>query len=368
VFTGAKLTGRRAAIVNATLRGLAMGYPIAVSLFIVALRLIGERWWGTTIALYIPRLPFALPLLPLTAAIIWLGPGRLLWTQVVATSLLLVLLGFNFAWPGRATPGAFHLRVVSCNINGGTLGAETILRSLLPTDADVILLQEVDPGSYGQLHAQVPGYTVRESGQFWLASRFPVEEVMEPPKMINMGFLRSQRFVRYRLMTPAGPLLLYNVHPISPRDGLEGVRGNGFRRQILRGNLFSPRARTLVTQNTALRLVQLAAVAADARSARVPVLIAGDTNLPGLSWAYAHLLGDYRDGFSEAGTGFGYSFPSPQHPWMRIDRIMADRHFRFLGFQVIDRYVSDHFAIRADLELPQATGHQLRAQSSGHSG
>ena len=82
-----------------------------------------------------------------------------------------------------------------------------------------------------------------------------------------------------------------------------------------------------------------------------PVVIAGDTNLPGLSWAFAHWLGDYTDGFSAAGTGFGYSFPAPRTPWMRIDRIMADRHFRFGEFRVIDSYISDHFAVMADLEL-----------------
>jgi endonuclease/exonuclease/phosphatase (EEP) superfamily protein YafD len=352
LFNGANLAARRAAIVNATLRSLAIGYPIAVIAFIVALRLVGERWWATTIALYLPRLPFALPLLPLTAAILWIGPRRLLWTQALATFLLLALLGFRVAWPTTATPGAFHLRIVSCNINGGALGVQKILRSLRAVDPDVIVLQEVEPGSYDHLRAIMNGFTIRESGQFWLASRFPVEEVMEPPIMTNMGVARSLRFVRYRITTPTGPVLLYNVHPISPRDGLEGVRGDGLRNQFLRGDLFNTRARAMVTQNTSLRLTQLQAVAEDAHTFREPVLIAGDTNLPGLSWAYAHWLGDYQDGFTEAGDGFGYSFPSPRHPWMRIDRIISDRRFRFLDFRVIDSYISDHFAVMADLELP----------------
>jgi vancomycin resistance protein VanJ len=361
LFNGAKLAGRRATILNATLRSLAIGYPIAVIAFIVALRLVGERWWGTTIALYLPRLPFALPLLPLTAAILWIGPRRLLWTQVLATVLLLMLFGFRISWPTSTTPGAFRLRIVSCNINGGSLGVGRVLRSLQATNPDVILLQEVDPASYERLRASIRGYAIRESGQFWLASRFPVSEMMEPPRMVNMGVPRSQRFVRYRITTPAGPILLYNVHPISPRDGIEGVRGDGFRRQLLRGDLFNTRARALVTQNTSLRLTQLEAVAADARDSHEPVLIAGDTNLPGLSWAYAHWLGEYRDGFYEAGTGFGYSFPSPRHPWMRIDRIMANERFRFLNFTVIDSYISDHFAVMADLELPASAGRPVTA-------
>jgi hypothetical protein len=30
---------------------------------------------------------------------------------------------------------------------------------------------------------------------------------------------------------------------------------------------------------------------------------------------------------------------------------MADRHFRFDDFRVINSYISDHFAVLADLEL-----------------
>jgi endonuclease/exonuclease/phosphatase family metal-dependent hydrolase len=129
------------------------------------------------------------------------------------------------------------------------------------------------------------------------------------------------------------------------------VRGDGFRHQILRGNLFNTRARTMVAENATLRMDQLQAIAADARDAQVPVLIAGDTNSPGLSWAFAHWLGDYRDGFSEAGNGFGYTFPAPGHPWMRLDRIVADARVRFLDFRVIHTPISDHFATMADLEV-----------------
>jgi endonuclease/exonuclease/phosphatase family metal-dependent hydrolase len=64
------------------------------------------------------------------------------------------------------------------------------------------------------------------------------------------------------------------------------------------------------------------------------------------------LLGEYEDGFTSAGSGFGYSYPSPRDPWMRIDRVLADKkHFRFRSFEVINKYLSDHFAITSELEL-----------------
>src|SRR5262249_3896652 len=78
-------------VVRAMLRMLAIGYPVALLIFIVSLRFVGEKWWGTTIALYLPRAPFALPLLPLVVAIVWLGPRKLLWTQLLAFGLLFEL-------------------------------------------------------------------------------------------------------------------------------------------------------------------------------------------------------------------------------------------------------------------------------------
>jgi vancomycin resistance protein VanJ len=321
---------------------LAIGYPLALLIFMVSLRFVGERWWGTTVALYLPRAPFALPLLPLIVAIVWLGPRKLLWTQLLAFGLLLGLMGFRVAWPSPPTPGALHFRIASCNTNGLALGAPRILKPLLAYDPDIIVLQEVNPAGWPRLRQLVPGYQVHEAGQFWLASRFP----------ITAASVQSQ-FVRYRLDTPAGPIELLNVHPISPRDGLESVRGDGIRHQFLRGDLFNTRARQVVAQNTRIRMSQLQDIAAAARSySGGPLVIVGDTNLPDLSWAFAHLLGQYGDAFASAGSGFGYSFPAPRKAWMRIDRILADRaHFRFRSYEVINEYISDHYAITSELEL-----------------
>jgi hypothetical protein len=209
----------------------------------------------------------------------------------------------------------------------------------------------VHPNQYSALQAGLPGFSVLAVGQFWIASRFPISQTFEPPKLTHRGIERSPRFVRFTLETPRGPVIIYNVHPISPRDGLEEIRGQGLRVELLRGKLFNASSRGTVAANTALRLSQISAIAEDARRAPYPVIIAGDTNLPDLSWAFAHLLGEFQEGFLAAGNGFGYTFPAPRHAWMRIDRVLAGPHWRFLDFQVIRSAVSDHFAVLTDLQL-----------------
>ena len=89
------------------LRIAAIAYPLSLLAILVSLRWIGERWWVTTTALYLPRWPFAAPLPLLALALAVAGPRRLLLTQVAALLLLIPLLGFTLSVPrdpGGASP------------------------------------------------------------------------------------------------------------------------------------------------------------------------------------------------------------------------------------------------------------------------
>ena len=132
-----------------------------------------------------------------------------------------------------------------------------ILKPLLDRDPDIIVLQEVNPDGWPGCENSFPVTQVHEFGQFWLASR-----LADCRGLRDRGSSCGTASAR-----PAGPIELFNVHPISPRDGLETVRGNGLRHQFLRGDLFNTRARTVVAQNTAIRLSQLQGMADTARSA-----------------------------------------------------------------------------------------------------
>jgi endonuclease/exonuclease/phosphatase (EEP) superfamily protein YafD len=322
---------------------------------------VGERWWLTAVLLYLPRIGFGLPLPVLALALLVRGPRWLLVSQLAAAALLVFpLMGLRLHGAGTPTAGAVHLRVATLNSGTGRQGPEPILTVLHETEADVILLQETEHTQEEALKAGLAGYSVRIFGQFLLASRFPIQEVFEPPRVMHDGTPRSPRFVRYRVGTPAGVVQIYNVHPISPRDALAEVRGEGLAREVESGRLLSGAASSKVMDNTDLRLEQLEEIADDARQSTAPVIIAGDTNLPTLSWALERWFGDFQDGFSERGSGFGNTFPAPKHPWMRIDRVLADQHFRVLDFRVMNdgdaKRASDHFAVVADLELPAPAG------------
>jgi vancomycin resistance protein VanJ len=343
---------------------IALGYPVALVGVIAVLRLVGERWWPVAVVLYLPRIGFGLPLpLVVLATLVARRPG-LLAAQLASVWLLLFpLMGLQLGGGAAPTPGAPRLRIFSYNVDSGRQGLPIILGQMRASGADLMLLQEsagIDPA---ELEAGLPGFHVEANGQFVVASRFPIAETLAPPKVVVNGVPRSARYMRYLVETPGGPVLVYSIHPISPREGLDELRGDGLRGELRQGRLFNPKAPRLVMGNALLRSAQLEAVSEDAVRARVPVVVAGDTNLPGLSWFLARWLGGFVDGFAEVGRGFGYTFPAPRHPWMRIDRIRVGPGLRFLSFSVDRTHGSDHQAVIADLELTAPAPPQNRRPS-----
>jgi vancomycin resistance protein VanJ len=331
----------------------ALGYPLTLLTVALGFRFIGERWWVTTAALYLPRAGFALPLPFLTLALLVTGQRRWLLTQAIAAALVLFpLMGLWISLPHSAQEGLPHLRVLSLNAGSDLFGPQAISSQVGNANADLILLQEARPPDAEALKTLLPNYHFSSRGQFLAASRYPLEDEVDPPRITHHGVLRTPHFVSYTWVTPGGRVRVYNVHTVSPRESLENLRGQGIREELLTGRIFTDsRVRAGVMLNAELRVAQIQAVSEDAKRATLPVLIAGDTNLPEPTWALARYLGDYQDGFVKAGRGFGYTFPAVKRPWMRIDRILADSHFRFVSFSVVKPRVSDHFAVTADLEL-----------------
>ncbi len=338
------------------LRIAAIGYPLSLLALLVSFRWIGERWWVTTTALYLPRWPFAAPLPLLVLALALAGPRRLLLAQAAALLLLIPLLGFTVSFP-RHPAGTSRVRVLSLNVNGTACSPAELAAEVLGIEADVAVFQEARDEAAAALAASLPAYHVQGSGQFVLASRYPILEMLEPPKIPYRGALRSPHFVRFRLLGPQGAFFVYVVHPPSPREGLSDLYGDGLKAEIESGRILAnARAFGLITTVAGLRAAQMCNVATDANAAPLPVIIAGDTNLPGSSWAFAHCMGGFQDGFAKAGNGFGYTFPSTKRrrPWMRIDRVLANDRFRFLHFEVAPPMSSDHRAVIADLEPTDA--------------
>jgi vancomycin resistance protein VanJ len=350
----ARTRADRRALAWRAIVGLAWLYPLSLLAVIAAFRFIGERWWVTTVAMYLPRFGFGLPLPVLLVALTVIGGWRQLWI-VLGTSvpLLLVLMGLVLPWPVHANPSAPTLRVLSYNVNTESAGADAIVQVIDGYSPDVVFLEEHGNSEAIGTLLQARYASVRVAGQFVVASRFPISSKFDPEKLPYEGRMRSPRWLEEVIETPLGPIAFFEVHPMSPRDGLNAVRG--LRHDIKMAIGLTEDGEDIVKNNSGLRALQVADFAGAAEQElekeKLPVIIAGDTNLPGLSYVLHHSLSGFQDGFSKAGWGFGYTFPvGKRFSWMRIDRILASDDLRFVRFQVGRSLASDHECVVADLQ------------------
>lgn len=343
------MKGPGRAWLRGTITVLAVAYPLALLVVVGLLRFVGERWWVTGVALYLPRAPFGAPLLLLVPALLVLRKRRLLWAQAASVLLLAFpLMGFVPPWP-KSTPPAPVLRVLSYNVNSGAGGLEQIAKAIASAAPDIVIVQELSSGAEPLAALLRPVYAnVQISTQFLIATRFPIVSTTEPPEIPFAGKQRSPRFLQYVLDTPLGLITLYSVHPISPREVLYALRGHGLSGEISSGRIFSGENGPAIRANCALRALQVEAVQAMAERQSNPVVIVGDLNLPTLSPVLQRYFGGYRDAFRASSWGFGYTYPA-KFPWLRLDRVLATDALAFTAFEVGCGRLSDHGCIIADL-------------------
>lgn len=89
-----------------------------------------------------------------------------------------------------------------------------------------------------------------------------------------------------------------------------------------------------------------------------PAIVAGDFNATVVNYPYKRIGQQLENAFENAGSGFGFTFPSRARrmgviaPFMRIDHIFYSRHFNVRQSYVVgDSGDSDHFPVVALLSL-----------------
>ncbi|HEX6764592.1 MAG TPA: endonuclease/exonuclease/phosphatase family protein [Polyangiaceae bacterium] len=329
----------------------AYAYPVVLAVVVLALRYVGEGYWMTALALFLPRVGFALPLPFLVVGLLVIRRRELLVTQLVAGLLVLFpLMGLVLPGSSGEKPGESKLRVLSFNVDSGWAGYDTLCERIFEQSPDIVAIQEAG-GDQGKLvkvlSTRYPH--VLASTQFVLASRYPIRETTDPEKLPYYDRKRSPRFLRHSIETPLGMLTLFNVHPISPRGVLQVHRGRAALVLLKRGELFEGEPSRDVAYNAGLRSLQIASVGQMAREERDPVVVVGDLNLPSLSPTLARSFAPFSDGFSASGSGFGYTFPA-KFPFLRLDRILTNDRLRVTRFDVGCKGLSDHFCVVADLQ------------------
>lgn len=310
-----------------------------------------ERWWVAGVNMFLPQWVWGLPgvvLLPLTA---WHARR---WTWLPAVTLLFVagpLMGW--CWSFRSDPAGVPLRVMTYNVQlWQRANVRRVVAEIEDAGPDILCLQDARPIGGTALDDLLEQWEVASFGQYVIASRFPI--VDSAVGDISYGGERHT-YLRARIKVGERHVTVSTAHFATPRDALVAFRAPEFWAVGV----------SRIKANLSHRVTQAAALANDLRDVTEPLIVAGDLNAPPQSLA-SRALTDLGlvDVFSAGGRGYGYTFGHTLRggqSFLRIDRILASRHFATARAQAGGATASDHRPVIADLVLTDVP----RASSRG---
>jgi endonuclease/exonuclease/phosphatase family metal-dependent hydrolase len=94
-------------------------------------------------------------------------------------------------------------------------------------------------------------------------------------------------------------------------------------------------------------------IAAHAKNSPYKIILAGDLNDPPQSYTYEVFSSLTKDAFRERGSGIGTTYAG-RIPLLRIDYIFVDKSLDVATFEIEKDRFSDHYAVSADIEWPNA--------------
>lgn len=86
------------------------------------------------------------------------------------------------------------------------------------------------------------------------------------------------------------------------------------------------------------------------KSCEFPFVVAGDFNDTPVSYAVQTMSKGLKNAFREKGSGFGNTY-NGDFPNFQIDYILTSPNFEIKNYRIIKKKLSDHFAVRSDVEL-----------------
>jgi endonuclease/exonuclease/phosphatase (EEP) superfamily protein YafD len=325
---------------------------------LLLIRWVGDRWWGVTVLLFLPRWMFLAPLPILALASGLAGRPRQWMVQavlalVIAGPLMLISLPLHQLWE-RPVAGT-RIRIMTFNQGEGWLEEERLIRMIERERIDVICFQEGNHLRNPRLEAYFsgPGW-YRDRGKCYLASRHPIVSEMPPPTSALMADGRYPVvLVRARIRLASGVEFgLASVHMPTLRFGFY---------RFLDHDVEGLKQHIAWHDREMARLIGGISEMRDA-----PFLIGGDFNVPPDHAMMAALGTSLRFAHEDAGWGYGYTRPS-RYPWFRIDHLLASPEWVFTRCWVGPGFGSDHLPLIAEAVLP-ASGRPARVATRGMAG
>jgi vancomycin resistance protein VanJ len=344
-------------------------YLLAVCATWAMLMVASERLLPATLLAYGPRWIVAFPLLLLLPLALFVARRALVPLGLAVLVVLGPIMGGRLSARTLATglppaPRAGTMRVMTLNSLGGEAVAAR-LGALLALDPDLLTFQECGTTLQAALR-KIPAMHVAHYQGLCTLSRWPITRLDSLPRYgrtLAEGYKRrgSGLALRHAIASPHGPLVLVSLHLQTARGGLQrfmqegGVLPDdldGLRRTTAAVARPDSTAAEELAQNTGTRVQdsEQAARLASSSGDSVPVIVAGDFNLPVESTIYRRYWRGFTNAFEATGTGFGWT----KHEGalrIRIDHVLTNAAAPIpVGTWLGPDVGSDHLPVIADLE------------------
>jgi len=300
----------------------------------LAVEFLVDRVWPATLLGFGPRWVTALPLVPLAVWVLAAVTRPRVWRHLCAlamTSGVLVFGVMDFRLGAGRASGIAPVRVMTHNVGESRVTAEAVDRLMRAEQIDVAALQECPFYDNGPARL---GWEFFYGGDLCLVSRFPftVLDVADPDTAWEHSGFEPMRF---EIQTPTGTFQLLNVHLETIRDAITGLGGSEWS--------------THFTANRTEARRQSMRARARLSGVKVPVIVAGDFNLPEESVIYGTVWGDLLNAFGACGRGFGYTKFTLAFG-VRIDHVLAPADWHCARAYVLaSPYGGDHAPLIAEL-------------------
>jgi len=321
-----------------------LGYLLLTAFLTILLRVAGDHWWPATLLLFGPRWVFLLPLILLFPLAVWFH-GRLLIPLIIASLLILpFLVGFNLPFNKvlrSKAPASPAVRVITCNIQSGNFDLSRLATLIKDSGADVVALQECSRESKLPLPE---GWQMVREGELAVMCRYPLRsgaalQTLHPPHIWPRTSL-----LPCVISFPGGDVAFCAVHLPSPRYGLMNILDRKFLVNFSRTGL--------LVRETDQRLKAARDVQRAIKALGLPVIVAGDFNMPVESSIYRECWSGYSNAFSLQGLGFGWTERASISGLplaARIDHILTGAGLVPRACDVGPDIGSDHLPVIADV-------------------
>jgi vancomycin resistance protein VanJ len=321
---------------------LAAGHLLLVCVLGGAARLFAERFWWSTLLLYLPQVVFAAPAVVTLPVALRKTDGRALLAALAALAVVAgPMMGFNLPssapMPSASLP---RVRLLEYNIQGGIAGWYLIRRQVEQFRPDVVIFAEARGWGLDQriqrgLEEVLPGWSHGTGGDVFVASRWPIVEEAAAP----LGISEERKKVRVVVEAPFGRFNVIGVHFWTAVHGETLVHHRG-------------RVPDYLHRTGQVRLTQARDLIRWTKTLEGPLLLAGDLNTPPAGRIYDALTERFGDSFAERGKGWGFTYPA-RLPLLRIDYIFHSPEWAVTECRVGGAPGSDHRPLFAELALRQ---------------